>query len=201
MRRIMLAGALCAALPFAAGAADAEGRFAIKGTGISSCQMFLNETEKRSHNSFLFAGWLNGYLTAVNQSRADTFDATSWESLDTLANYLAHYCRKHPEKSFFIAVTTMLDALMEQRLRTFTPKLRASAGGNATILYQEVLRRAQVSLAERGYYQGEPVGLYDTETHQALEAFQKAEGLDTHGLPDQRTLHRLLVNNALPGGG
>ncbi len=177
-------------------AADSEGRFAIKGTGTSSCERFLVETSERSQHAAYFAGWLNGFMTSENRRLDDTFDVASWESFNTLVTYLANFCAQHPKRSFFEAVAAMTDALRERRVTTFSPRVDIDPEGGSIYVYREVIERAQRRLSELGHFHGEANGQFDRGTRDALTAFQRRENLQVTGLPDQETLHRLFVRPA-----
>ena len=173
-------------------AADSKGQFAIKGVGNVACKQYIQESKERSHNAFLFAGWINGYLTAQNQHLADTFDVTSWETIHTLANYVGHYCEKNPDKSFYLAVATMLNAMFEKRIVGFSPVAVLGSGEDTLRIYKQTVQRAQQELAKQGMYKGKVDGEYGPEMKGALETYQKKLNLKVSGLPDQATLHHLL---------
>ena len=124
-------------------AADKEGKFAVKGVGNSSCTNFLALSEKASLNKFLYAGWINGYLTAQNQHLKTTFDLSSWETIHTLGEYLKNYCEKNPKKSFYIAVASMITGLHKNRVQAFSPVEKIGVGADAISIYQVSLARAQ----------------------------------------------------------
>ena len=173
-------------------AADTKGQFAIKGVGNATCRQYLVETGKSSPNSFLFAGWLNGYLTAQNQHLKDTFDITSWETINTLANFLGTYCQNNPDRSFYLAVTTMLSALYDQRIPAFSKVVTIGKGRQKIRVYEEVLKRAQNKLVELGYLKGKADGHFGPVTTEAFLAYQKKLKLEETGIPDQITLFKLL---------
>jgi len=176
---------------FDAQAVDQNGKFAIKGVGNVTCERFLIELEARSHNSFLFAGWLNGYMTAHGQHMQETFDISSWEDTETLANYLANYCKEHPKRSYYVAVTSMIKALFPDRIQTFSKKTKVKGESKTVVLYTSVLKSAQKKLSEKGFYKGEADGAYGPATKEAFMAFQKNSKLPASGIPDQPTLHKL----------
>ncbi len=190
---------LCCALaasvvmaPTASWGADEQGRFAVKGVGNTSCKTYVNELANHTSNSYLYAGWLNGYLTAQNQQLKNTFDLISWETVDTLGNYLVNYCRKNPDQSFYMAVSAMLGGLYNHRIEAFTPAVNVTAGGQGVRVYLETLKQAQQALAKLGLYKGEINGEYNKAMLEAIKKFQKSKGLEVTGLPDQQTLFRLL---------
>ncbi len=174
-------------------AADKEGKFAIKGVGNSSCKNFLELSEKASLNKFLYAGWMNGYLTAQNQHLNTTFDLTSWETIHTLGEYLRNYCEKNPDKSFYIAMASMVNGLFENRVQSFSPTESFGTGKNGIKIYQNSLARVQSNLKKLGLYNGTIDGKNTEETQKAIRAFQEKNQFIVTGIPDQQTLHALLV--------
>lgn len=179
-------------------AADQDGKYAIKGVGNSTCRQYLTETSNHTYNAFLFAGFLNGYMTAQNQHLKDTFDLSSWETIDTLAGYLAGYCEKHRDQSFFLAAASLVNALYPQRVRISSPVMEIGEKGKTVHLYDEVVKRIRSQLADAGLLKGSDGGQFDSATRDAIRAFQKKQGLEASGIPDQQTLHRLFRSAEAP---
>ena len=98
-------------------AIDKNGKFAIKGVGNTSCGSYRSMIETNDSQKYLFAGWLNGYITAQNQHWPETFDVTSWENIETLSNYVYHYCGENKKLSYFQASTEMLNQLFDSRIK------------------------------------------------------------------------------------
>ncbi len=174
-------------------AADNDGKFAIKGIGNTTCADFLAFSESESYNKFLYAGWINGYLTAQNQHLNATFDLSSWQTIHTLGEYLRNYCKKNPKNSFYIAVASMINGLHERRIQTSSPVKKIGTGNNAVLLYQESLVRAQKNLQRLGLYKGTAEGEISEGTKKAISKFQEQHKLPVTGIPDQQTLHLLLM--------
>lgn len=197
MKRPLVALVLSGLLsPLALQAADTEGNFAVKGAGLASCEQFVAERGEKSNLYWMFGGWLDGYLTAINQFAPDTYDIAPWESTDLLAALIENYCKQNPEQNFFSIANALAGRLMEDRLQTQSPPVEAKARGQSIRLYQETLRRAQQALKDRGHYTGTVDGLFGPQTQQAIEDFQRKQGLKVTGLPDQLTLLRLLKSPA-----
>ena len=57
--------------------------------------------------------------------------------------------------------------------------------------WQDLARRVQSELARRGYYHGQINGVIDSDTRQAIRAFQKAQGLPVTGLINHGVLRAL----------
>jgi hypothetical protein len=57
--------------------------------------------------------------------------------------------------------------------------------------WQDLARRVQSELARRGYYHGQINGVIDSNSQQAIRAFQKSQGLPVTGLIDPGVLRAL----------
>jgi murein L,D-transpeptidase YcbB/YkuD len=193
LRNLVILVGLLATLASPGRAADANGDHAVRGVGVASCATFVAELERDGYEKFLFAGWLNGYLTAWNQLQPDTFEVASWQTLDTLAEYLRQNCENSPDRTFYAVAAAMLQRLMDQRLTTRSDTTTFQHGDNSTVLYQDVLERVKQQLEERRLLDDAAAAPADAVAR-ALERYQGREGLAVTGLPDQATLHRLLMS-------
>lgn len=182
----MVFGVLVLSLP--AVASDEAQNFAVKGAGLASCADYIQARQNNSPVFYQFGGWINGYLTGLNQLSPQTYDLAPWQSSDLLAGVILRNCRENPERRFVETVAAMVTSLKDQRLLTKSPLVEARVGESRIRIYREQLRRAQEKLAENGLYQGEPDGLFDARTEDGLRAYQKAGRLTETGLPDQATL-------------
>lgn len=185
---------LVMSLFIAAGAfgADSEGRFAVKGAGMTKCERFLEEWKDGSKVFYAYGGWIEGYLTATNQYLPQTYDITSWETTTLLAALLAEHCKKDPEMPFIRAVRSMVAALRQERLTESSELVLAEQNGKGVRLYAEVIRGMQTRLAQQGLYSGTVDGIYNDSTAAAVRDYQGREGIEQSGLPDQTTLIKLM---------
>lgn len=199
----LLCGALALALAWtgAVQAADRNGKFAVKGAGVGSCERFLRAKEGKTSEYFLFGGWLDGYISAQNQVRKDTFDLVAWENTDILAGYLEAFCRKNPDTLFYQAVGAMAAALVPQRIEAASKPIEMDHEGRRLSIYRETLRRVQQRLQQEGLYQGAIDGLYGPGTRKALLGFQQRKGIAETGVPDHLTLYRMLIRPIGQGEG
>ena len=94
-------------------AADKEGHFIVHGAGTASCGEWTKS--RRNGNWYDMAGWVAGYLTAINEfvyehgkdvlARTDVTGAEAW---------LDNYCEEHPLLSLHVATQHLLvDGLKE----------------------------------------------------------------------------------------
>ncbi len=179
---------------FSAGsfAIDKNGKFAVKGVGNASCETFREAIENNESQKYLFAGWLNGYITGQNQHWPETFDVSSWETVETLSNYIYPYCGKNQKLSYFQASTQMLNELFENRISEFVGAEEVYVNGAAVNVYKQVVIDVQEALTELGLFKGPVDGSLSEELYQALMTFNRKNSISSESYFDQRTLHKLL---------
>lgn len=175
-----------------ASAADVSGRFAMKGAGFLPCAIYVTEREKKSDTYYLIAGWVEGYISAYNKHAADTYDITSFESLELLLAVMQNHCKANPKDHLYTVLNAMLITLAPDRLRKESDRIEITEGKRKTALYREAIRRIQAELTRRGLYKGAVDGRFTDETRSALIAFQSDINFESTGFPDQMTLWRLL---------
>lgn len=173
-------------------ALDKNGKYAIKGVGNVSCLAFIKMVDEDNPQKFLFAGWLNGYMTAHNQHLKDTFDIVSWENVETMGTYLRTHCKKNPKLSFFQATTQMLSELYDQRIVEFLGAENLGTGKQSQKSYFQVIARVQKRLKELNIYDGVIDGRMTKELTTAVDTFRKQKGIDHREFLDQKVLHALL---------
>ncbi len=184
--------ALLAFLP-PAHAASKDGTFAVKGVGAETCASYTKAAEERSRLVDIVAGWVEGYLTAINRHRADTFDIAPWQSTRLLLALIYAHCKNKPQDRLFQVVHDLQRTLAQSRMRTRSDLVEIPNGKGKLSIYREVLRRAQKKLIAEGYLKGSADGAFGPKTRSALEAFQEKAGLPKTGVPDQETLFKLLL--------
>jgi hypothetical protein len=190
VRTFMLVGMLLAASPvFAADSAD---RFALRGAGLAKCEQFLKALQERQENVLVAGGWIEGYITAVNQFTPETFDIAPWQSTQVLLGLVSRNCERNPQANVFQIVDSMRNFLHPNRLLAQSERILAEAGTNKFYLYQETMKDVQQKLIDQGFLTGVADGQFGPKTSAALEAFQKAKQIEPTGLPDQNTLFQLL---------
>jgi hypothetical protein len=173
-------------------AADEQGRFMVKGGGRIGCEHFLKALETKGTEFISLAGWIEGFITYANQQEKDTFDLTPWQSTELLMSAVANHCRQNPEKSFHQSAYQVLQSIKSGRLTSKSEPVSATVADQSVVLYADIIRRLQQRLKLRGLLTGDPTGIYDKETIDAVREFQRAKKLPETGLPDQMTLAHLL---------
>lgn len=171
--------------------ADIENRFMAKGAGLASCDRFLNATELKNNEYYNYGGWIEGFITAFNQLRPETFDVAPWQSADYLIAVVAEYCKKNENASFYQATAYVVKALDSQRLKNHTPLLTIRVGDKSMLIHEEILVSTQKTLFEAGLYDKKSYGTFDKETEIALKKYQQKNLIKQSGLPDHATLVKL----------
>ena len=167
-------------------AVDSTGDYRIKGLGLQSCADFLRSKNSQDKGLYvLLRSWVNGYITAVNTLRPQTYDVAGNATIDGISGWLERFCEANPGVRLETAVTNLVAALAPNRLAE-KPK------GPAVAVDQSTLSRVQQALKDRGLYEGTVDGVFGPGTQSAIAAFQRTQGLPITGEPDQGTLARLL---------
>ncbi len=173
-------------------AADAHNRFSIRGVGLLTCEIYENERAAKSASYQIFGGWIDGYITGVNQYAPETFDILSFESSELITELLSAHCKAHPQDLIFAVLNSMFIKLQDDRIQQASSYIDVTIDSRSVRLYEDVLRRLQTRLKEDGYYTGEITGTFGENEHAALAAFQASIGLESTGFPDQVTLWKLM---------
>ncbi|MCB1683935.1 MAG: peptidoglycan-binding domain-containing protein [Pseudomonadales bacterium] len=172
-------------------ASDRNGEFALKGAGFLPCQVFVLEREKQSTIYYMIGGWLEGFLSAHNQYMDQTYDVTSFETLELLLGVILNHCQSNPNDRLYTVFNSILLKLQPDRIVLDSPKVEIAEGDRKTQLYRETIRRMQEKLAARGLFKEAADGRFTDATRSAIIAFQSDIEFETTGFPDQTTLWRL----------
>lgn len=176
----------------AAFGADSDNKFAMKGAGFLPCQLYVKARESKTNVYYMVGGWLEGYISAHNRYVKDTFDITSFETLELLLTVIETHCQNNPNHRLYAVVDSMMKQFSSDRIQSNSPKVKIVEGERKTTLYRETIRRIQTKLTELGLYKDEIDGRYTDATRSAVIAFQADLDFEKTGFPDQTTLWRLL---------
>jgi len=168
--------------------AEEGSNFAVKGAGVATCERFLSAKQAKSGEYYVYGGWIEGFITAVNQSNKNLFDLTPWQTTDLLVFTISKYCEQNLNTSFYRALATILQAHIPTALREESTVVNVKNGDKAVFVYGEIVKRLQKQLSEEKLYDNEISGKYNTDMQNALLRYQEKYGLNVTGLPDQATL-------------
>ena len=183
--------ALLAHGPFAS-AADQNGLFAIRGAGLLTCLTYVQEREAASDAYVMIGGWLDGYVTAINELSLETFDVTPYVSTELLTALIDRHCKDNPGDILFAVTNTLLAKLFDERLKSSSVYVDVRISLEQMRLYTDTIERIQTSLAAKGLLYIEATGQWNLATQNALARYQESIGMNGSGFPDQATLWSLL---------
>ncbi|WP_168199207.1 peptidoglycan-binding domain-containing protein [Pseudorhodobacter turbinis] len=173
-------------------AADANGKFGIKGGGLQTCESFTEAMEKGTADVALYGGWIEGFITAQNQHNENTYDIAPWQTTSTMLELTKSLCNQaKPNTRFIDAFAGVFRILFPARLQQESAVVGVSNGEARSIAYVEVLKRVQQALRDEGYEIADDTGAFDQASIRQLMDYQTKNGLVATGLPDQPTLYAL----------
>jgi hypothetical protein len=96
-------------------ARDMDDQYAVFGVGGENCATFLVARDQASSAERWYHHWLNGYLTAVNNAGAGTYNILADKSMADILDWLEGYCAANPNVNFANAVADMVAVLYPDR--------------------------------------------------------------------------------------
>jgi len=105
-------------IPFSTLASDKSGTYAVRGSGTVSCGTWTQEHRERSGAYYEQAGWLAGYISAVNAYAYPGKDIAEGVDVDGIEGWVDNYCSAHPLDSLATAARALV---VELRTRHKTP--------------------------------------------------------------------------------
>lgn len=194
MKSAIVIGIACLLPAVPAFSADASGEFAIKGAGQKTCQGFLTALEEQSPDVALYGGWIEGYVTGVNQFQDGLFDLTAWQTTETLLSLMRSVCvQVDAETRFLDAFYELVSRSRQASLSNHSDASVLSNDGRSVIVYRDVLAMAKERLSSAGYDTQRGSADFGPQEIAAFEAYQRDNGLPLSGLPDQQTLFSLFM--------
>ena len=111
MKKTLLAMSLAAAC---SASADDDTRqvFVVWGVGNHPCAQYLDATKKGSAPTAAYEQWLDGYLTARNQTDPKVLDYAGSGRPGLVAS-IATYCQGNPAGKYYQAADRMLSELLK----------------------------------------------------------------------------------------
>ncbi|HFD81409.1 MAG TPA: hypothetical protein ENK05_13625 [Gammaproteobacteria bacterium] len=94
---------------------DMDGQYAVFGMGAENCATYLVARDRADVSERWYHRWLAGYLTAVNNAAASTYNILGDKSMADILDWLEGYCAANPNVNFANAVADMVSVLYEDR--------------------------------------------------------------------------------------
>lgn len=175
-------------------AADVDGNFAVRGFGSVSCGEFIDIADTGEAEPLLaYASWLQGYLTARNQTTEGTFDTLPVYRPQEMLTLLRAICARNGDVLLETAANGAVELFAETRSDVASELLILERDGQEAAVRSAVLAQVQERLREGGYYNSAVDGVYGSGSAVAIAAYQAATGLPETGLPDLATLVELFT--------
>ena len=96
-------------------ARDVDDQYAVFGVGGENCATYLVARDQAGSAERWYHHWLNGYLTAVNNAGAGTYNILGDKSMADILDWLEGYCAANPNVNFANAVADMVAVLYPDR--------------------------------------------------------------------------------------
>jgi len=197
IHRCALVSIVCMGMLLTAGsgqAADASGKFSIRGPGSQGCETYLASVGNVQVRARI-ASWLLGYATARNRLEPDTYDFIPTESGADFPNVVAVICKANQKATIEQAAHAAITALAPMRQSAASPLVELRADGKTINIHQEALRTLQAALIGKAAFNGRADGLASAAFVAALKDFQRKESIPVTGLPDIDTFIRAIIKH------
>ena len=175
-----------------ANAADADGKFSIRGAGSQSCAAYvasIAKPEEFARNGF----WLLGYVTARNRLEPATYDILPTEQGNDFPNVVEVICRNSPAIALETAANSAIAVMAPLRQANASAVVQVEADGKTVAIRQDALKLLQSALIAKNLYKGDANGASSPQLVAAIKGFQRKEAIAVTGLPDIDTFIRAVI--------
>lgn len=190
IKKIFLSTAITLTSLTPAQAADDNKIYAVKGAGVAYCSTFIESMQLRDKNYFVYGGWVEGYLTGLNQQLTNTFDLAPWQTTELMLKMIEPICKQNPKKQFHEVVKAMAGQFSQDKILQSGNYIQVEADKNL-VFQDSVITRIKTALVEKGFYEGDDNLGWGEAVITAVKNFQRSQGVEETGLPDQVTLYKL----------
>ena len=80
--------------------ADSADKYALRGAGLTTCKAFVSAFAEKGALAHVYFGWIDGYISGLNELSPTTFDRAPWQSTELLAEVVRRACTKAPDSYF-----------------------------------------------------------------------------------------------------
>lgn len=96
-------------------ARDMDDQYAVFGVGGENCATYLVARDQAGNAERWYHHWLSGYLTAVNNAGASTYNILGDNSMADILDWLEGYCAANPNANFANAAADLVTLLYQDR--------------------------------------------------------------------------------------
>ena len=180
-------------------AADAKGKFAVRGVGSFACSQLaaaLNSKDDKvkRESVLLFMSWIDGYLSHVNRGEPSSFDIVPFVQTQDMLAVVLTQCQTSQDALVETVTLRTAGALGVARVHNDSPVVTVHVGKLEGSLRKETVVAIQNKLIERKLLKGSANGEFNDTSRKALAAFQESVKLNGTGFPDVDTIIRLLLS-------
>jgi len=199
MKTFSLASAAALAMLLSGGSASASsatGTFAVRGLGSEKCQAFTTAISAKSPALQSHASWIMGYASAYNRATPKIFDAYPLPAGSGLVSLVAAICAANPNIALEAATAQLFATIAPLSLAADTPLVSFGSGAKTLSVRESSVRQLEQALTDRGLFKGKVSGKSSPQLIEAIQAFQKSQGMPVTGLPDMQTLVRAVLKKS-----
>ncbi len=94
---------------------DMDDQYAVFGVGAENCAAYLVARDHGGAAERWYHHWIAGFMTAVNNAAAGTYNILGDKSMADALDWLEGYCAANPNENFTSAVADLVTILYEER--------------------------------------------------------------------------------------
>jgi hypothetical protein len=94
---------------------DMDDQYAVFGVGAENCAAYLVARDHGGAAERWYHHWLAGFMTAVNNAAAGTYNNLGNKSMADALDWLEGYCAANPNVNFTSAVADLVTILYDER--------------------------------------------------------------------------------------
>jgi hypothetical protein len=94
---------------------DMDDQYAVFGVGAENCAAYLVARDHGGAAERWYHHWLAGFMTAVNNAAAGTYNILGDKSMADTLDWLEGYCAANPNVNFTSAVADLVSILYDER--------------------------------------------------------------------------------------
>ena len=119
-------------------AADKSAKHALRGAGLTTCKSFVAAYAKKGPRAHVYFGWIDGYISGLNEMSSGTYDRAPWQSTELLAEVVRRACTKAPGSYFFAELRAVVAAMADQTLAHAQEKKILEMGDDRALVHPAV---------------------------------------------------------------